>query len=364
MKQVGLILRKAGLLAAVYLVMFLIVFYSKELSEGIKGGIHTSLNLLLPSMLIFLIFSNALMASGLAPLTASPFRFLSNRIFRIPENEIVIVVLSLVGGYPVGAKLLSDGVKEGRILPETASRMLAYCVNCGPAFLISGVGVGIFRSLRLGVMIYLSQIAACILIGGLSGIGRRDCKISHKKQFSSPVPQGGSVILVNAVTDAIRSMAIICGFVVAFSAFLPVISSLLSKLPAEIGYFLRGLLEVTTGCANLSLFENYDPVLLAALFTGFGGICVHLQVCAMLKGSGVSMKRFYLWRIPYIAFSMLSLKGMLMLFPGITQTLGIRHDIKNQVFSVSPAATFFLVLLCIMLLFFRGKSATLKKRNQ
>ena len=156
------------LFAAVYLVMFLIVFYSKELSEGIKGGINTSLNLLLPSMLIFLIFSNALMASGLAPLTAAPFRFLSKWVFRIPANGIVIVVLSLVGGYPVGAKLLADGVKEGRITSGTASRMLAYCVNCGPAFLISGVGVGIFRSLRLGVMIYVSQIIACFLTGALS----------------------------------------------------------------------------------------------------------------------------------------------------------------------------------------------------
>lgn len=361
MGRIRLFLKKLLLLAGIYLVMFLIIFYSKELSEGIKGGLNAAFQFILPSMFIFMIFSNWLMASGHASLAARPFRPLSRHLFRIPDSAAVIVLLSLIGGYPVGAKLLADEVKQGRLSRETASRMLGFCVNCGPAFLISGVGAGIFGSAAVGGILYLSQIAGCVAVGALSAVGAK-----REAGGFAPVsqnPPGKTVLLVSAVNDAIRSMAVICGFVVAFSAFLPVISAFSAPLPESFGYLLRGLLEVTTGCQNLFAFDGFDKILLAALFTGFGGICVHLQVCAMLKSTGISMKGFYLWRIPYLLVSLLTTKGLLRLLPGTVETLGIRHDLASRAFSVSPAATAFLILLCIMLLFFTGKSATLKEKQ-
>lgn len=359
MRRILTFIKKCGILAGTYLMMFLIIFYSKELSTGIKNGVNISLNLLLPSMFIFMIFANAIMSSEAASIAAMPFRFLSKKIFKIKDDDIVIVVLSLVGGYPVGAKLLADEVRSGNMSRQTASRMLAFCVNCGPAFLISGVGAEIFGSLRFGVILYLSQIIACVLTGALSGIGLKpDSEAFIKTQKKN---ESGTVLIVNAVHSAIKSMAVICGFVVAFSAFLPVISLFLSDLSMPANYIIRGLLEVTTGCQSLSNFRDYNPAILAAVFTGFGGICVQIQVCAMLKGTGISMKPFFLWRIPYMIFSVFAVKGMLSLLPGVVQTFSIDHQIHHEVFSVSPIATAFLMLLCVMLLFFNEKSGTLKK---
>lgn len=356
--------KKVGILLGAYLLLFLTVFFSKELSDGVRGGIDVCLNLLIPSMFVFLIVSNVLMSTPASRIMARPFRVLARHLFRIPEPQIAVVLLSLVGGYPVGAKLLADAVRNGRLDPDTAGRMLAFCVNCGPAFLISGVGVSLFGSLPLGGILYASQVIACCTVGFLSsrGKGRRAAKRERSSPSALPgTGRSASAVLVDAVHSAARSMGVICAFVVAFSALMPILSLLLSGLPADVSRLLQGLLEVTTGCQSLFAFESLDRVLLAALFTSFGGICVMVQICAMLRGSGIPLRRFFLWRIPYTLVSLLATRLLLHFLPGVAETMSHSSGIMPQLYSVSPTATIFLLLLCIMLLFFSGKSGRMRK---
>lgn len=358
--------KKLLLLCAIYLLLFLTIFFSKELSEGVREGIKVALELVVPSMFLFLILSNAIIRSRARELAARPFRFLARRVFRIPERETAVVILSLVGGYPVGAKLLGDAVREGRLSPSEAERMLAYCVNCGPAFLVSGVGAALFDSLALGIELYLSQIAACLLVGFLSSLRFESGRLTRLPPPSRSRPAGGeyaagAVLVVGAVGDAVRSMASICGFVVAFSSLLPVLRLLLAGLSPEAACVVQGFLEVTSGCNGLSACVTLDRVLLAAVFTAFGGVCVHLQVCAMLHGSGVRMKRFLLWRPLYTLVSAAVTKLLLLLTPRVADCISLSRELPRRTVSVSPAATVFLLLLGVMLLFFSGKSARMKK---
>lgn len=361
-RRIQSVLKKSFLLVVVYFVMFLIVFYSKELSEGIKNGINVALNLVIPSMFLFMILSNIIIQSNLSNIVSRPFHFLSKWVFHIPKENITIVVLSLVGGYPVGAKLLGDAVRRGEMSPQLAERMLCYCVNCGPAFLISGVGTAIFGSQKLGLYLYLSQIVACLVTGFLCSFG-----IKRNPQESVPVPAysaSGSVLIVGAVNDAVRSLGIICGFVVAFSSFMPITELLLHYLNPEYATVLQGLLEVTNGCNNLVDYTASNRILLAAVFTAFGGICVHLQVCAMLKSTGIRMGRFFLYRIPYILVSAGVIQLFLTLFPDTVSTLSYNRSIHQEIYSVSPAAAIFLLLLAVMLLFFTRKPDRIKHSNE
>lgn len=356
------ILRKLLILLAVYFVMFLIVFYSRELSNGIKNGINVALNLVVPSMFLFMILSNLIIRSELRDIISRPFRFLAKWVFRIPGRETAIVVLSLVGGYPVGAKLLGDAVQRGEMSPQMAERMLCYCVNCGPAFLISGVGTAIFGSPKLGVYLYLSQIVACLFTGFLNSFGMHKHTSAHSP-VSQPEPHtGGAVLLVNSVNDAVRSLGVICGFVVAFSACMPLMDLLLQRLNPGWAAVMQGLLEVTNGCNALADYTAPNRILLATVFTAFGGICVHLQVCAMLKSTGIRMGRFFLFRLPYTLVSVGVVELLLRLSPDTVSTISYNHAVRQELYSVSPAAAIFLLFLAIMLLFFSRKSDTIEQK--
>ena len=50
---------------------------------------------------------------------------------------------------------LSRGMTE-------AERLLAFCNNSGPAFILGVVGVGVFGSSRVGLLLYLAHAAASI----------------------------------------------------------------------------------------------------------------------------------------------------------------------------------------------------------
>ncbi|MEG0692892.1 MAG: hypothetical protein RR444_07400 [Oscillospiraceae bacterium] len=354
--------RQFSILILVYFIMFMIIFFSKELSSGIKNGINVSMNLVIPSLFIFMILSNMIINSKLKHIISHPFKILAKHVFHISQNSMAIVLLSLVGGYPVGAKLINNAVSQNSLSREEASNLLCYSVNCGPAFLISGIGVTIFSSFQVGLFMYLSQIIACVTIGFIMSFFNKEIKSYHipnDKKESIPY----SILFVKSVNDAVKSMAIICGFIVAFSAFMPMVSVLLKHFGSEYSYIVQGFLEVTTGCNNLSSVTSPNGALLATAFTAFGGVCVHLQVYAMISPNGVKITKFFILRVLYTIISVVSMKVMLALSPATTNCISYNPNIKQDIYSVSPTATIFMISLAIMLLFFTRKSDSINVRK-
>lgn len=354
-----------GILAVVllYCTIFCILNFSNQISEGIKKGVSLSINLVIPSMLIFIILSNFIMNTKLKYTLARPFRLLGKYIFRLSDSKLSIVILSLIGGYPVGARLLSNAVNKNELSAKEASLMLSFCVNCGPAFLIGGIGGGAFNSSLIGLYLYLSQVIACFAVGFIS---RFFIKIKPISLPSSDMPKAMSKnklktslssAFVSSVTDAIRAMAVICGFVVVFCAFMPLLESAFSQFFNT--SLLKGLLEVTIGCSSLSDFSAITGITLAAVFTSFGGICVHLQIAAMLKTKSkeeIGMKYFYLFRPVYVIISVIATRLFLLISPVSTAGVSIHTDISGQIGKAFPFPAIFLLFLALMLLFFSRKS--------
>ncbi len=73
--------------------------------------------------------------------------------------------LGFIGGYPVGAKTAISLYENGMCTKTEAERLLAFCNNSGPAFILGVVGAGVFASSRVGVLLYLAHAAASICIG-------------------------------------------------------------------------------------------------------------------------------------------------------------------------------------------------------
>lgn len=344
----------------IYSLLFAVIFFSKEISAGIRNGISLSANLLIPSMFFFMIFSNIMLNSKGKLLLSFPFRFLC-KILYISEFELSILILSLIGGYPVGAKLLHRAIANGEIEAKRASSLLCFCVNCGPAFLISGVGVSIIGSASFGIILFISQIAACLVVAFFTGRVYRKSDISPTPSKVAPKPASFPVLLVTSVKDAIGAMCTICGFVLAFSACMPIFKLLLEATPFAV--IFEGLLEVTAGCSSLSSVPPNQAVILAAVFTAFGGICVLLQVYAIQSGSKMNFRPFLIWRILYISVSVFVTWLLCTCFPLPLECFSVIES-QKEIWSVSPLASGFLSLLCIMLLFFSRKSYKMKEATK
>lgn len=337
---------------------------SVSMADGIRQGIEICLNTLIPSMFIFLAVANFISDSSLGKQISLPFQGISRTIFHLDSASFTVFLLSMIGGYPIGAKLISSKIRRKEMSIQDGQRMLSFCTNCSPAFLISGVSVGMWGSAVPGMVIYFSQILAAVILAFCTAVRSPVVRISESDDVRS---QDLSSLFVHSVNSAAKSMGIICIFVVFFCGFFPFIDRF--PVPESVSLVVKGILEVTSGCQMIRGMTFSQSVYLVCLFTAFGGICVHLQLTALLYKTGIKMGKFLFQRVLYTALSLVFTGlGCYLIQLGILPSPAEDcftggGNFTFHLYSVSPISSFFLLILCSVLLLFPGKSVTIKKNS-
>lgn len=320
--------------------------FQGEIARGIAAGMAICLQGLIPSLFFFLLLALVIGNSGLATVLARPFLWAAKRLMRLDATLFSLWLLSLLGGYPVGAKLIGDHLAAGRITPQTAKQLLPICVNCSPAFLVSYVAFTLWGNLSLGVLLWGAQVLSCLILAVIMGWGR---PVRSVQSLPKRPDETIATLLVTSIIGATKTMAIICGFVLAFSAVLP----LLSYLPLSSGqqFFLTGGLEVVAGVQSLAGMPLLWGVLCAALFTSFGGVCVFLQVFAVLGGRGISLWYLLALRLCYTVLSVvLTWIGFVLLPPAARITAVAVSNPNQSSVTLQPFAHSLPVALGLLLL--------------
>ena len=130
----------AAMLAAVVGVG--ILTRSQDLAQGIAQGLRVSAGVLIPALFPFMILSTYLILTDGARILSIPLRPVTKYLFRLPAEHGAVVFISLIGGYPVGGKMISGLLEQGKLDGPTAERMIALCFGASPAFVITAVGAG------------------------------------------------------------------------------------------------------------------------------------------------------------------------------------------------------------------------------
>ncbi|MCR4644567.1 MAG: hypothetical protein K5695_04050 [Oscillospiraceae bacterium] len=198
----------------------------------------------------------------------------------------VVVVMSQLGGYPLGAQLVHGLYRSESITQPEAKRMLCVCMGCGPGFLFGTVCRGLPGRAALWMLLSVSLpnlLCAAVLLR----------KIEPKMQETAYLR--GTQLLTGSVEAAAGAMLRICGMVLAMAGCMAVAEGLgLFALPARLHpdapAFLRALLEVTC------LADWQGPLPMAAALLTFGGICVHMQM-ASVSGGLLPWARFWAVRV-------------------------------------------------------------------
>ena len=108
--------------------------------EAVREALRLCSETIVPSLFPFLVFSALLTA--LLP-TAALDRALSplmRPIFRLSGDCGAVLALGFAGGYPVGVRTTAALYRQGTLRRSEAQRLLAFCNNSGPGFLLGVVG--------------------------------------------------------------------------------------------------------------------------------------------------------------------------------------------------------------------------------
>ncbi len=281
-------LHKTGIVIkalAIFTVCMLIIIYSDGCSNGALKGIEMCLKVLVPSLFPFMAISSFIVKSGLAFQLGKPFGKITRFIFGLNGSFAPIILLSIIGGYPVGAKGISALVQSGAVSQSEAKKALMFCVCAGPGFIVNFVGASIYQNKTIGLIILISQIISVFVLGIMINIFSKD-NYSDKEIKYKSVPFSNA--LVEATFDSTKGIVGICAFVVLFSAFAGIIEYILNS---EIKSYVFCLLEVCNAVSTLSQLE------LVAFAIGFGGLCVHFQIFSAVKNIEFNKFTFFLIRI-------------------------------------------------------------------
>lgn len=304
----------------------LLLWMSPSVTRGVVQGLALCAQSIIPSLFVFMILAVFLSRSAAGRVLSVLFYPITRWVLRLDPQLGSVIAMSFVGGYPVGASLLSDLVRRGEVSQETASRMMCFCCNAGPAFVITAVGVQFFGSAKAGLILLASHMLSSLAIGWALSF-RRPAPNPPKRERKEAA-LGYSQAFVEAVASASSSILMICAYVVLFSAVLVLLSdsgilpgaaaALSTVTGLEESFFtslLGGLLEVTTGCAALVQAKVGSPLVLASFFLSFSGISIHMQVRHCFRGLQVSLRPFLISRFAGALLSAGLTWGILRLFP-------------------------------------------------
>ena len=296
--------------------LWCLITYPSEAAEGARRGLALCGGTIVPPLLPFFVLSGLISALGLPQLLGKQLEKPMNGLFGAPGLAATPLVLGFLGGYPVGATALADLVKAGALSPEEGSRLLPWCNNTGPAFIIGAVGAGVFGSGTLGLGLYACHILAALLLGLLFSHRRNAISESIPHALPSPSLAGA---LPGAVKGAAMSTVYICAFVIFFSVItallehLGIFGALAGTMATHLGLELRfcraalcGVLELGSGVGALAgLPPTPCNLALAAFVLGFGSLSVHCQTLAAVDGTQINCARHFVGRMLHGVFSAL-----------------------------------------------------------
>ncbi|MBO5910336.1 MAG: hypothetical protein J6Q15_02380, partial [Clostridia bacterium] len=217
--------------------------------DATTNGLKVWLINVVPALFPFFILTRIISTLNQTSITALD-KF-TNRFFKT-NNAGLVYFLSMLSGYPVGAKIIGNYYNMGVLDKSTASKMFSFCSTSGPMFIVGTVGIGVFGNASVGYILLVGHIMG----GFFNGILYRNKPTSTYYTPTKTVKTS----LNDIVYDSIISILLVGGYIVFASVIielltitniLPALASTLSKIPyfnydAVYG-FLCGIIEITNG---------------------------------------------------------------------------------------------------------------------
>lgn len=316
---------------------------SSATSKGAMSGLKISSSIIIPSLFPFTVCSVFFQKSGGLLWISRKVNLVTSRIFKISGTEFSVMLLSLLGGYPIGAKIADELYCSKSIDKQTAKKLLRFSVNPSPAFFVSVVGMNIFKNSLVGILLFASNLSACLLLNFL--FFPKKSKLSDPSYFKS---ENVSDSLVKSVQAGAEITISICSFVILFSA----ISEIIKAMPivSKAYSFICPFLEISFGINEIGRIGI--PLCFYSFLLSFGGISTICQVKQAAKNINASFFYILFYRIVH-GFTALIISMLLFkLFPLSSEVFSNTADIRfteYPLFVPSVALIIFSVLFLFVL---------------
>lgn len=320
----------------------LIIFSSSNL-DAAKSGLTLWATSVVPSLFPFFVATELLINTHIPHILGKLLDSIMLPLFNVRGEGSFAFIMGIISGYPTGAKIACSFRKTNILTKEECERLLSFTNNSGPLFIIGTVGINMFGSSTIGILLLITHIFACFTVGFLfrfwkhgnaestSSVVFNDKNNQSKNQLS--LSNLGEA-LSSSITNATSTILMIGGFIVIFSVIVSILQSssilyVISNIfvpifdvlhipSCFIAPFLTGILEITNGISLISSIPIKSisiNIILTSFLLGIGGISVFLQVLSIVSKTDLSIKPYVIGKILHGFFAAFYTFLFMQIFP-------------------------------------------------
>ncbi len=311
--------------------------YAASALEGLKLWALV----VLPSLLPFFFFTSLLAKIGATERIARTMKRPCEFIFGTSGYAAYAFLMSILSGYPVGAKIIGDLGENGLIDKTDATKTSTFCSTSGPLFIVGSVGAGMFGSAATGKLLFLVHALSALTTGLIFRFYGKTEKSGASASKNAPqtvrprvspakAKAGNGNALYDCVYSSVISLATVGGFICVFYVLADIFQNLdilcpirkalcfITKSETLSEAFSYGLIECTRGCKLLALcgLSTYSLAFASSLIA-FGGVSVLVQSIYFLKKANAKISVFLLAKTVQTVISFLLTLVILRFFPQV-----------------------------------------------
>lgn len=275
-------------LFCICLLLFLLV-HPEEALLSAKDGMSLWLNVMIPTLLPFLILTGILLKTGNIPQLLEPLTPFWKHFFGISPAGAYVLILGFLCGYPMGAKLAHDLYINHQISQREGEYLLTFSCNASPAFIFSYLSQNILEGKippHSLLLILLSADFVCMLFFRFlvyHGNTVSSVKPEYRKKETYQQDSTG-VILDVSIMSGFETITRLGGYILIFSLLF---TGFYHYWPfcSQNKILLTSPIELTTGLHQIaqSAFSWKIKYITSMTLTAFGGFCVMFQTKSVLE---------------------------------------------------------------------------------
>lgn len=347
----------------IYTLIFYLLMNSKALISSIYNSTRIFLTKLMPALFPYLLITEFLINSGKIESLAYGLDKIISKIFHVPINTTACVIVGFLLGYPNAAKCILKLSQNRTIDNTTARKLVSFTSNANMSYIIATVGISIFKSIEIGIILAISHFLSAIIIGLIyipsynnSIIQQTNINSNSFEKICSPFE-----LLYTSIHGTLKTLAYIFSYTIIFS-LIPEVLIVNLNLPDMFKTILIAIFEISNGINNITLLNiplNYK-LILTSFILSFSSLMIIIQIYSFVFKAKVKFKELLKFKVLQGVISSVITYVIIQYIYHPTISVSFNMDLFNTTFNILPS-TMYMFTLVITLIF---SSILLRKKRQ